>query len=30
MGYYALADIYGEGNHPKKHKKQENKLDITK
>jgi hypothetical protein len=31
MGYYAfVADIYGEGNHPKIHKKQENKLDITK
>jgi hypothetical protein len=30
MGYYAfVADIYGEGNHPKIHKKQENKLDIT-
>jgi hypothetical protein len=31
MGYYAfVADIYGEGNYPKIHKKQENKLDITK
>jgi hypothetical protein len=29
MGYYAV-DIYGEGNYPKTHKKQENKLDITK
>jgi hypothetical protein len=30
MGYYAfVADIYGEGNYPKIHKKQENKLDIT-